>query len=125
MGGTGPATFRLINETRGCELGDRIEVVRSFVGRGRGLMFRRSLEPGAGMVIDPCSSIHTMGMRFPIDVLYMDREQRVVRVDQAMPPWRIGPLRPGPGSRYVVELPAGVIQASGTRPGDRLRLLPG
>ena len=123
MGGSDPGRFRLINATRDSELGNRIEVARSFWDRGRGLMLRRCLNPGGGMVIDPCSSIHTFGMRFPIDVLYVDREHRVVRADTAMRPWRIGPLRPG--SRYVVELPVGTIQASGTRPGDRLRLVLG
>ena len=114
--------YRLINETRGSELGGRITVARSFWSRGLGLMFRRGLASGAGLVIDPCGSIHTMWMRFPIDVLYVDREHRVVRADEAVPPWRVGPLRTG--SRYVVELPAGVIRASGTHVGDRLRLEP-
>lgn len=118
----GPAQIRLINESRGSELGARLEVARSFWSRGRGLMLRRGLEPGAGMVIEPCSSIHTFWMRFPIDVLYVNREDQVVRADEAMRPWRVGPLRPG--SRYVIELPPGTIRASGTQPGDRLRLVP-
>ncbi|HET7034789.1 MAG TPA: DUF192 domain-containing protein [Thermomicrobiaceae bacterium] len=121
MGASGARTVRVINETRGSELGDRVAVARSFLSRGRGLMFRRFLAPGSGLVIEPCSSIHTMWMRFPIDVLYMSREHEVLRADSAMAPWRIGPLRPH--SRYVVELPAGVIRASGTQAGDRLRLV--
>ncbi|HEU5442265.1 MAG TPA: DUF192 domain-containing protein [Steroidobacteraceae bacterium] len=112
---------RVINETRGSELGDRVAVARSFWSRGRGLMFRQFLAPGSGLVIEPCSSIHTMWMRFPLDVLYLSREHEVLRADSAMPPWRIGPLRTR--SRYVVELPAGAIRASGTQPGDRLRLV--
>jgi uncharacterized membrane protein (UPF0127 family) len=113
---------RLINDTRGSEVGGRVDVARSFWQRGLGLMFRGSLPEDGGLVIDPCGSIHTMWMRFPIDVLYVDREHRVVRADEAMRPWRIGPLRTG--GRYVVELPAGAIRASGTRAGDRLRLDP-
>lgn len=120
---SGPSQIRLVNESRGSELGDRVEVARSFWSRGRGLMLRRRLEQGAGMVIDPCSSIHTFWMRFPIDVLYVNREHQVVRADEAMRPWRVGPLRPGKGSRYVVELPPGTIRASGTQPGDHLRLV--
>jgi uncharacterized membrane protein (UPF0127 family) len=120
MGRAGPRTVRLVNESRGSELGKRVEVADNFWTRFRGLMLRGGLEPDGGLVIEPCSSIHTMWMRFPIDVLYMDKEHRVVRADAAMPPWRIGPLRPG--SHYVIELPAGTIAASGTQPGDTLRL---
>jgi uncharacterized membrane protein (UPF0127 family) len=82
-------------------------------------MFRGTLDPGEGLLIDPCSSIHTMWMRFPIDVLYVDGDGRVVRADSGMRPWRIGPVFTG--GRYVVELPPGTIRASRTEVGDYLR----
>lgn len=86
-------------------------------------MFRSNLPPGTGLVIDPCSSIHTFWMRFPIDVLYVDREGMVLRADRAMKPWRVGPLLVRHG-RYVIELPAGTIEQSQTAQGDRVILEP-
>jgi hypothetical protein len=112
---------RLINESRQRELGDRVAIARSFWSRGKGLMFRSQLPAGTGLVIDPCSSIHTFWMRFPIDVLYVDKDGTVLRADRAMKPWRIGPLFVRHG-RLVVELPAGTIDRTGTERGDHLRL---
>jgi uncharacterized protein len=106
------------NSGKGTCLGNRVRVARSLVSRGRGLMLRRSLDPDDGLLIDPFLSIHTMWMRFAIDVLYVDREGTVVRADAAMKPWRVGPIFTG--ARYVIELPPGTIGATGTQAGDRL-----
>ncbi|HVX30153.1 MAG TPA: DUF192 domain-containing protein [Nitrolancea sp.] len=113
----------MINETRQTELGQRVAIARSFWSRGKGLMFRSELPTGTGLVIDPCSSIHTFWMRFPIDVLYLDKNGTVLRADHAMKPWRIGPLFVRHG-RFVIELPAGTIERSRTERGDHLRLDP-
>jgi uncharacterized protein len=59
-----------------------------------------------------------MWMRFPSDVLYVNREDRVIRADAAMNPWRVGPIFTG--ARYVIELPPGTTAATGTLAGDRL-----
>lgn len=116
------SVVEIINETKGTELGERVTVARSFWHRGKGLMFRSGLEDGTGLVIDPCSSIHTMWMRFPIDVLYVEADGSVTRADRAMKPWRFGPLFVH--GRYVIELPPGTIEHSGTEPGDRISLQP-
>jgi uncharacterized membrane protein (UPF0127 family) len=86
-------------------------------------MLRRaeSFGDGQAMVIDPCTSIHMFFMRIPLDVLYVDREDRVVRVQEHIRPWRVGPLYTR-GARYVIELPSGAIAASGTQVGDHLVL---
>lgn len=115
-----PERIRVVNETRASDLGGAVRVARSFWARGRGLMLRKGLEAGEGLFIDPCSSIHTLWMRFPIDVVYVDRRHRVVRLSEAMRPWRLGPVRTR--GKYVVELPAGTIACSGTQVGDQLRL---
>jgi uncharacterized membrane protein (UPF0127 family) len=112
---------RVINESRQSDLGQRVTVARSFWRRGKGLMFRSDLAAGTGLVIDPCSSIHTFWMRIPIDVLYVDKDGTVLRADQAMKPWRIGPLIVHHG-RLVIELPAGTIEQTQTERGDHLRL---
>lgn len=108
------------NRTRDAVLGRRVREARSFLSRGRGLMLAPGLEPGEGLLIDPCSSIHTFFMRFPIDVLYVDRSSTIVRADRSMKPWRIGPLFTG--SKWVVELPPGTIESTGTQTGDELTL---
>lgn len=113
-----PDHVRIINQSKGTVVAVRAAVARSVWDRGRGLMFRKSLDPGTGLVIDPCGSIHSMWMRFPIDVLYISRDDAVVRADTAMPPWRIGPLFAG--GRLVIELPEGTIATSQTEFGDRL-----
>lgn len=107
------------NETRGTTIATNLSEARSFFARGRGLMGRREFPAGSALLIDPCSSIHMFFMRFPIDVLYMDREDRVVRVQQSIKPWRIGPLFTR-GAKYVIELPCGSIEQSNTQVGDRL-----
>lgn len=117
-----PASVRVLNTTRGTVVAERVQVARSLWARTRGLMLRPPLPPGTGLLIDPCSSIHSMWMRFPIDVLYLDRDDVVVRIAVAMPPWRIGPLFTG--ARYVIELPPGMIRASKTSVGDRLAYAP-
>ncbi len=117
----GVVSVRIRNETRQTELGTHVDVARSFWKRGCGLMFRAKLDDGSGLVIDPCSSIHTMWMRFPIDVLYIDNDGTIARADRAMKPWRFGPLFVR--GKYVIELPPGTIEATGTERGDRITLI--
>ena len=86
--------------------------------RLRGLIGVRQLETGDGLLIKPCHGVHCMFMSIPIDVVYVDRSDRVVAVDKAMPPWAVGKIRRE--SAYVVELPTGTIEATNTAPGDQL-----
>jgi uncharacterized membrane protein (UPF0127 family) len=109
---------RVINQTRASTLATSCEVARSFLARGRGLMGRDRLDPGAGLLIDPCSSIHTFFMRFPIDVVFIDRGRRVVGLHTALPPGR--PFAGAWGARAVIELPAGTIADTATGVGDQL-----
>ena len=113
------AAARVQNVTRGVVVARDAEIADTLWTRFRGLMARspESFPPGSGLLIDPCSSIHMFFMRFPIDVLYLNREDRVVRVQPNIKPWRVGPLRTR-GARYVIELPAGTIERTGTRVGD-------
>ncbi len=110
--------MRIQNQTRGHFLITRGELAQTFWARFRGLMGRRSLEEGEGLVLVGEKSIHTFFMKFPIDVVYADRTWRVVRLDPAMPPNRVGPIVFQ--AAYVLELPVGVIQATGTTVGDQL-----
>lgn len=87
--------------------------------RMRGLMGRRCLPAGEGMLISPAPAVHTAFMRFPIDVLFLDRDMRVVEIVERLRPWRMASKR---GARAVLELSAGECARCGVRNGDRLEL---
>ncbi|MFP2933675.1 DUF192 domain-containing protein [Pyxidicoccus sp. 3LG] len=110
------------NETRQRLLADRAERADGFLDRFKGLMGRRSLAVGEGLHIVPCNSIHTFFMRIPIDVVFLDAQGTIIRQMPALPPWRTTSVYFK--SRSVLELPAGVLEASGTREGDRLVFQP-
>jgi uncharacterized membrane protein (UPF0127 family) len=90
------------------------QVADSFWSRGRGLLGRSALAPQQGLLIRPCSSVHTFFMRFAIDVVYLDREWRVTKVAADLKPWR---LSWGRGANMVLELPAGEAGRQGIVPG--------
>jgi uncharacterized membrane protein (UPF0127 family) len=83
-------------------------------------MFRAQFAEGGGLVIEPNSSVHTFWMRFPIDVVFVDRTDRVVGLVPDMPPNR--PFAGARGARRTIELPAGTIAASATQLGDQLEM---
>lgn len=113
---------RVINRARGTILAEQAETARTWWTRGKGLLGRKGLPTGGGLIIEPCSSIHTWFMAFPIDVAFVAADGRVVRIAPALAPWRFGPL--ARGVRYVVELPAGALAASGTVADDFLDIVP-
>ena len=112
-------TIRVVNRTRNAVLSERVAVAGNPWTRFVGLMGRAGLEPDSGLQILPCSSVHMFFMRFPLDILYLDRDNRVVKAVAGLKPWRISAAR---GARSVLELPAGTITRSGTCAGDELAL---
>ncbi|NLV21717.1 MAG: DUF192 domain-containing protein [Syntrophomonadaceae bacterium] len=96
-----------------------IEVAGSFLPRLRGLLGKKTLSPGEGMLLRPCNSIHCLGMRFPIDVIFMDRHTRVTRIREYMYPCS---LASDHKAHCVLELCAGEIKKHGIEVGDQLRL---
>ena len=106
------------NSTRGQSLVSHGHLADTFFSRFKGLMGKARLAPGDGLLLVPSNAIHTHLMRFPIDVLYLDEARRVVAMTPGMKPWRIGRVQRRAHS--VLELPAGVIAATGTQVGDQL-----
>ena len=94
-----------------------VRVADRFIARALGLLVGAPLEAHEGLLIAPCSSIHTIGMRYPIDVLFLDLEGRVLRVFAEV---RAGRMRFAPGARAVLELRSGTAARHGLRPGVRL-----
>lgn len=122
MSHTAHTQIEVFNATRSCLLAGQCGVARTFWARGMGLMGRARLEPGQGLLIYPEWSIHTFFMRFPIDVVFLDRQDQVVGLRVAMPPYR--PFAGVWGAHSVLELPAHVITKTETHIGDHLRLTP-
>lgn len=104
-------------------LAGELEVPRTFVGRGVGLMFRRQLEPGRGMWINPCEggSIHMLFMRFAIDAVFLDSKERVRKVYPHLPAWW-GVVWFVWGAHSVLELPAGSTAALDLQRGDEIHI---
>lgn len=94
-----------------------LRVAASYRARTRGLLGRTGLD--GALLLTPASSIHTVRMRFPIDVAYLDRRLRVLAV-RTMPPGRLG--RPRLLARHVLESEAGAMARWGVRPGVRLEV---
>ena len=111
-------TVAIGNETRGTTLGERIRVAETSLSRIVGLLGQSGLDPGAGLLIFPSQAIHTVAMRFAIDVIFVDRNWRVVKLNPVMVPYRMTGI--SWKARCVIELPAGVIATSSTAVGDQL-----
>ena len=98
---------------------DECVVADSPASRMKGLLGRSELRPGEGLLLRPASSIHTFFMRFPIDVVFLDKGLRVVRISDQLRPWRAASRR---GAHAVLELPAGECSRRGLEPGELLRV---
>ena len=126
-GGSGDAALGIApiqarNETRGTVLADRVEIGSSLWAKFMGLMGRSSLAPGAALWLPGDNGIHMFFMRFPIDVIFTDREARVTRTVAGLRPWRV--VWWARGARDCLELPVGALTASGTQAGDQLAVEP-
>ena len=118
------------NSTRGTVLADRLEDGSSFWAKFMGLMGRSSLPRGDGLWLPGENGIHMLFMRFAIDVVFVsppangrNGPRRVLSLHRAVPPWRGVVWRVG-GAKGVLELPAGVINQTGTALGDEIAIVP-
>lgn len=96
---------------------ERCVLADTALTRMRGLLGRRELPSGEGILLKPASSVHMAFMRFPIDAVFLDREMRVVKVASDLKPWRAAGSR---GAKAVLEIPAGEAGRRGLSVGDRL-----
>jgi uncharacterized protein len=110
--------LRVMNTRLHRELGTRIRVADRWLSRLRGMLARPAPRPGEGLMLTPCSSVHMYGMRYSLDVAFLDMEGKVVGMYHSL----------GPGARtrwhrnatYALELPSGTLEESGTSVGDLL-----
>jgi hypothetical protein len=117
------AEVRLLatNVTRRTILADCLEVAGSSPKRSKGLLGRQALPAGQGLWIVPCESVHTFGMQFPIDLVYLDRKHRIRKVRSNVGPWRISACL---SAHSVIELPGGTVRETQSRAGDTVEFSP-
>lgn len=109
--------LRVLNQARHTVLATGMEVAESSAQRNKGLLGRDGLTPGEGLWIRPCNAVHTFWMRFPIDLVYLDRKLRIRKLVSDVRPWRMsGCLM----AHSILELPTGTIRATQTERGDTL-----
>jgi hypothetical protein len=115
-------TLHVRNLDRDTVLGTRVGLADGWWSRGRGLLGRGPLSAGEGLLLTPCRSVHMVGMRFPIDLVFLSGKGTVVGVCPDLSPgWRAKGHR---DARHALELPAGTIAATGTCPGDQVTWAP-
>lgn len=107
----------LVNERTGSIVATFVEVAADSKSRRRGLLGREGLAERHALVLAPCNAIHTCFMRFPIDVLFVARDGRVLKIVERIRAWRVAAsLR----AFAAIELPAGTLRRGALMPGDRL-----
>lgn len=95
-------------------------MARSFWARLKGLLLTEALHGGQGLLIKPCNSIHTIGMSYSIDILFVNSQDRVIKVAANIKPYRAVACK---HSAYVIEFPAGTLARTGTQIGDKVEIL--
>jgi len=113
--------LRICNITRHTELACCVVVADRGAKRRKGLLGRESLFPGEGLWIVPCEAVHTFAMRFPIDLVYLDRHKRVKKVRSNVTPWRLSACL---SAHSILELASGEVLRTQTKPGDILEFSP-
>jgi uncharacterized membrane protein (UPF0127 family) len=103
------------NQTRQTMVAEAADIADSSEKRRTGLLKHSALAPGEGLWIVPCESVHTFFMKFPIDLVYLDKALKVKKVRSAVPAWRLSACL---SAHSILELPAGTIERTQTAVGD-------
>jgi hypothetical protein len=117
-----PPQSQAFNQTRQLYLATSLAVAQTHWSRLRGLLGTSpdDFRNGCGLWIRPCRGVHTLAMRFPIDVVYLDRAGTVVHLEHNLQPWRFSPVRMQAAS--VLELPSHTVASTETAVGDRIEI---
>lgn len=112
--------MRIRNLTQQTEIASCAEVAETAASRNKGLLGRTGLPSGGGLWIVPCESVHTFFMKFPLDLVYLDRNKKVRKARGNVGPWRLSGCL---SAHSIIELPAGTIEKTQTRRGDQLEFI--
>ena len=115
-----PKLFTFINSNRGATVASGVQIAGASRERRRGLLGRTAFDELGGLWIVPCEAIHTFGMKIAIDSIFLDKTLKVRSLRSGLKPGRIAICLP---AYSVLEVPVGVIAASGTVVGDRFECL--
>ena len=113
---------KAFNQTRNRIIAEFLAIADTFWSSLLGLMGKPDLPQGSGLLLIPCQSVHTIGMRFPIDVVFMNKQGTIIHLIKNMKPWRVS--KHMIKARCVLELSAGTISATGTMLGDVVEIAP-
>ncbi|SCP98041.1 DUF192 domain-containing protein [Anaerobium acetethylicum] len=97
------------------------EIADTFFTRFRGLLGRKGLAADAGLIINPCNSVHMIGMRFPIDVIFVNRDNRICHIQHSMRKMSVSPVVRG--ARFVIEAPEGISKRLNIEMGDEIKIM--
>jgi len=111
--------LRVTNQTRGRMLAERADIADTSAKRRTGLLKHTGLAPGEGLWIVPCEGVHTFAMKFPIDVVFLNRKRKILKIRPNMVRRRIALSLM---AHSVLELPVGTLEQTGTVRGDQLEL---
>ena len=111
-------TYCVYNQTRECFLSLSVTPADTTFSRLKGLIGRLRLRVDEGLWIVPSCGVHTLGVLFPLDLIYLNESHQVIHLIEHFPRFRIAPLRTQASS--VLELPTHTIYSSQTQPGDQL-----
>ena len=114
--------MKIVNISKDTILADKAEMADTFFKRLIGLLNRKSLNKGEALILSPANSIHSFFMRFNIDVLFLDKSNKVVASLPSFKPFRLSPLYFQSAS--VIELPESTIRMTNTQSGDTIQITP-
>lgn len=108
----------ILNINQNTVLADKVTIVETFPGRLKGLLGKKRLAKDEAMILSPCKQVHTLFMRFPIDVVFLDEQYRVVHIHENLKSFSVSPYVEN--AKCVVEFPAGKVKETGLGMNDRL-----
>jgi uncharacterized membrane protein (UPF0127 family) len=110
--------MRIINQSNGKVIAGKVMIANTFFKRLKGLLTSNGLEENEGLIIKPCNSVHSFGMRFSIDLVFLSLNNEVIKITENFAPWRASPVVIRANS--VIELPTGKIKETGIKVGDKI-----
>ncbi len=111
--------LKVINIDNGEQVASSCYLANNFFTRLKGLLGRKQMSEGEGLLIKPCSSVHTLGMKMTIDVVFLSSDFKVLHIIEEMQPGKLSPIIKHSSS--VLELPPGQVRRSGLKIGQRLK----
>jgi hypothetical protein len=112
--------MRIINLRNNAVLADKARMADTFWGRLLGLLNRRSLEKGEALILRPSNSVHSLFMRFTIDILFLDKKDKVIAILSSFRPFRFSPIYFN--AHLTIELPENTLRLTQTQLGDIIKI---